>query len=118
MAKVRLYIARRIAVDPCGDCKPERGFSTGVLWRASHCGEGKFEERTLRQNSVSWKGTLRASGSMVTPAFVAQRLMVEDVLILSVVPPDPQHSLLKELREIIPMQFATDGCSKRKDEKQ
>jgi len=111
-ASVRLFIARRVALDPSVSSVPDpnqkRREKKGLLWRMMHCGEGKFGRRAMGESCISWKGEIVPSEELATPGFVASRLAVEDYLVLSIVPPYTQNGGLQQLWEAIPMQFVTD----------
>jgi hypothetical protein len=83
-ASVRLFIVRRVALNPhVGASVPgdvgtrKRAEPRGLLWKTTHCGEARFGRRTLGESSISWRGEIALAEELATPGFVASRLSVE-----------------------------------------
>jgi len=102
----RVYIIRHVSVDA------RNAHSENVktdIFRSILAGEGVFRRLGDGQEWATWEGEIHPDLSVLKiGSFKAPGLWVRDILVLSIVPPNPIGSPLKDLRKVIPIRFVTE----------
>jgi len=102
----RVYVIRQVSVDAqnahSGDVKTD-------IFKSLLGGEGDFRRLGDGPDWAAWEGEILLDTSVVKMgSFKAGGLWLRDMLILSIVPPNPTNSPLKDLRKAIPIRIVTE----------
>jgi hypothetical protein len=105
---VSVQMVRRIGADPRETFVVVVGELATSCARATTLAEGLLSQPMVSQDSVSWWGQLRVPPGLAGPGgFVAERLIVQDVFVLTLnVPGMHTHSF--PFRQVVPMRLTTD----------
>ena len=105
---VSVHLARRIGADPRETFVVVVGELATSFTRGTTLAEGLLSQPEVGQDSVSWWGQLRVPLDLASPGgFVANRLVVQDVFVLTLnVPGMHTHSF--PFKQVVPMRLTTD----------
>jgi len=78
------------------------------MWRVDCIGDASFTRSGDGASWTSFSGEIAIHETVKVPGFKAAGLSIEDFILLSVTPPDPQKSPFDGLRQTIPVKLATD----------
>jgi hypothetical protein len=105
---VSVQMVRRIGADPRETLVVVVGELSTSFTRATTLAEALLSQPMVSQDSISWWGQLRVPLGLAGPGgFVADRLVVQDLLVLTLnVPGMHTHSF--PFRQTVPMRLTTD----------
>jgi len=105
---VSVHLVRRIGADPRSTFVVVVGELATSCARSITLAEALLSQAMVSQDSVSWWGQLRVPPGLAGPGgFVADRLVVQDVLVLTLnVPGMHTHSF--PFKQAVPMRLTTD----------
>jgi len=106
---ISVHLVRRIGADPRETFVVVVGELATCFTRGITLAEGLLSQAVVGQDSVSWWGQLRVPLDLASPGgFVADRLVVQDVLVLTLnVPGMHTHSF--PFKQAVPMRLTTDS---------
>jgi len=78
------------------------------IWKTDTIGQGIFHHTSDGPTWISYSGEINIIDGIKIPGFKAAGLSVQDCILLSMYPPEPRRSSLGELRQVVPIQLATD----------
>jgi len=105
---VTVQLVRRIGADPRETFVVVVGELATSAARGSILAEGLLSQPELGQDSVSWWGQLCAPLGLASPGgFVADRLVVQDALVLTLNVPG-MHTHVFPFRQVVPIRLTTD----------
>jgi len=105
---ISVHLVRRIGADPRETFVVVVGELATCFTRGIKLAEGLLSQPVAGQDSVSWWGQLRVPLHLASPGgFVADRLVVQDVLVLTLnVPGMHTHSF--PFKQAVPIRLTTD----------
>lgn len=108
---VSVQLVRRIGADPRETRVVVVGELVTSATRGTLLAEGVLCKAEINQGSVSWWGGVRVphhGGAASAGGFVADRLVVRDVLVLTLNPPN-MHTHAFPFKQAVPMRLTTDS---------
>jgi len=106
---VTVQLVRRIGADPRETFVVVVGELSTPTTRGSILAEALLSQPELGQDSVSWWGQLCVPLGLASPGgFVADRLAVQDALVLTLNVPGMMNTHVLPFKQVVPIRFTTD----------
>ena len=105
---ISVHLVRRIGADPRETFVVVVGELATSCTRGATLAEGLLSQPEIGQDSVSWWGQLRVPPDLASAGgFVADRLVVQDLFVLTLNPPG-MHAHVFPFKQVVPMRLTTD----------